>query len=173
MLSALGPAVIANPSRPATVETRAQHRQELKAERHQKLEAARQKRQAEYNSQYVSALNAAPSVGQGVDFALHTLTTAHKLIHSPNLRNVAWNFTKLSFSHDSRKVAAAYLDAFVKGHWNRFGPLANTRAVTSIGKEYTALSHSPDVKKISRAFSHFGDAIKTQVDHLFTLGSGV
>ena len=175
LLSAVAPPAAPTTSRPTraeVIEARHEHREEVHEQRIEKLQAARQKRLAAYNAQYNTALNAAPTVGQGVTFAYHTLATAHKLIHSPNLQNVAVNFAKLSVSHDTRKVAAAYLDAFVHGDFSRFAPLANTKLVTNIGKEYTDLSHSSDVKKVSRAFTHFGDAVATQIDHLFTLGSG-
>jgi hypothetical protein len=149
-------------SRAVLIGERREHRAEVR-------EAARQRQLARYNKEYMNALTSTPSVGQQLNFSYNTIRSAHKLVFSPNLPRTAWNFAKLSVSHDTRKIGMAYIRAFLKGNGHTLDQLANTKVVRNVGQEYTDLAHSPDVKKISRAFTHFGNSVAKQFNHLFGL----
>jgi hypothetical protein len=149
-------------SRAAMIEARKEHRAEVR-------EVAHQRQLARYAAEYQKALTSKPSVGQQLAFSYNTIRTAHKLVFSPSLPSTAWKFTKLSISHDTRKIGMAYIKAFFKGDGHTLDQLGNTRLVRNIGQEYTNLAHSPEAKKISRGFTHFGLAVAKQFNHLFGL----
>jgi hypothetical protein len=160
LMSTVASPPVAHPSRAEVAVARKEHRLEV-------IDAARQKHQAQVKADYHAALNSKATFGKQVAFGYNTVRTAHKLVWSPDIPQAAWSFAKLSISHDTRKIGAAYLKAFFKGDGHTLDQLANTKVVKNIGQEYTNLAHSPVVKKISRGFTHFGDAVATQFRHLF------
>jgi hypothetical protein len=108
-----------------------------------------------------------PTVIQRGKFVLGTAWSGYKLTHSKNVAEVGLSYAKQTVSHDSRKVAAAYLNAIFHGNMKTVNQLNHDNLVKQVGKQYVYLSHSSPVRRLGNQFVHFGRDVSTEFHHLF------
>jgi hypothetical protein len=156
-------AAAAHPRAAASLSDR-QAREDLVTARHARIAEATAARLA------VRAGGASkPTVAQGGAFVLNTAVNGYKLTHSLDVAKVGLNYAKLTVSHDSRKLAAAYIAAGLKGNTKTINQLNHTNLVKHLGDQFVYLSHSKPVRELGDKFSSFGRSVAKQFNHLFRI----
>ncbi len=111
----------------------------------------------------------APRVIQGGQEAATDAWNGYWLVHSKNVAKLGLDFAKVAVSHDTRKVAGAYISAAFKGDGKTIAQLNKTNVVKQVGNAFSSLSSSPGVKYVGSQFSDFGKSVATQFNKLFGL----
>jgi hypothetical protein len=157
LLSAVAPAPAPNPhprlaARAAFREARADYLAELKASRPKPAP---------------SDTSVGPLVVQSGTDAVKDAWNGYWLVHSKNVAKLGLDFAKVTVSHNTRKVGAAYIKAALKGDGKTLAQLGHTNVVKQVGNDFSDLATSPGVKYVGDQFSKFGKSVADQWNKLF------